>query len=179
MDVRKQFAAKKIYRGSQMIFGERHHLEEVLQSIRRVRLPRARKKTEIAQLSKLIRVRTKELNGLNPGWDRKFKKARDPHTKPSELVRLAAALSPDDYLFARVLTEHAGAPSEMLERLASHPYPAVRENVARHPNTPPAVLKRMADESAEPLWFLVACNPSTPPDLRDRLRTRMQQTAAR
>ncbi len=177
MDVRKKFTSQKIYRGSQLIFGERHHLEEVLRSIKRARLTRARKQTEIRQLTKLIRARTEELNGINPAWDRKFKKARDPETTSHELLRLATALSPDDYLLARVLTEHAEAPGELLEHLASHPYAAVRENVARHPHTPEAVLRRMADDPSEPLWFLVACNPSAPQDLRERLRARMQQTA--
>lgn len=178
MDIRKKFTARKIYRGSQVIFGERHHLEEVLRSVRVAKLPRARKQAEIGQLTRLIRARTGELNRISPAWNRKFKKARDPETTSHELLRLATALSPDDYLLARVLTEHAEAPPELLEHLASHVYSAVRENVARHPHTPEAVLQRMADDPSEPLWFLVACNPSTPQDLRERLRARMQQTAA-
>jgi molybdopterin-guanine dinucleotide biosynthesis protein A len=74
------------------------------------------------------------------------------------------------------LTEHAEAPPELLEHLASHPYAAVRENVARHPRTPIAVLRAMAEDPSEPLWFLVACNPAVPSDLRDRLRERMKQS---
>jgi hypothetical protein len=58
--------------------------------------------------------------------------------------------------------------------LASHPYHAARENVARHPRTPTAVLRRMAEDPSEPVWFLVACNPSTPDDLREQLRGRMK-----
>ncbi len=77
---------------------------------------------------------------------------------------------------ARVLTEHAAAPRELLENMSGHPYSAVRENVARHPNTPPGVLTKMADIPDEPLWFLVACNPSAPSDLRERLRARMRET---
>lgn len=162
-----------------MVFGERSHLQEVLRSIQRAKLPRARKQTEIRQLTRLIRARTEELNRMNPSWDRKFKKARNPRTSSQELLRTAMSLSSDDYLLARVLAEHPEAPAEMLEYFAGHPYAAVRENVARHPRTPEAVLRRMAEESREPLWFLVACNPSTPEDLRARLRARMQQMAAR
>lgn len=178
-DIRKKFAAKKIYRGSQAIFGERQHLQEVLRSVERAKLPQARKRAEIGQLRKLIRARTQELNWINPAWDRKFKKAHDPNTTSQELLRLATSLPQDDYLLARVLTEHPEASGELLEYLASHPYPPVRENVARHPSTTATVLRRLAEDPAEPLWFLVACNPSTPQDLRDSLRTRMQQKAGR
>jgi hypothetical protein len=76
------------------------------------------------------------------------------------------------------LTGHAEASPELLEHLATHPYSAVRENVARHPHTPCTVLQAMAEDPREPLWFLVACNPSTPSDLRDRLRERMKQSPA-
>jgi len=176
-DLRKRFAARKIYRGTQVILGERKHLEEVLRSVQKAGIPAARKRREVNQLKKLIAARTAELNQINPGWDRKFKKARDPKTAPRELLWLAITLPRDDYLLARVLTEHAEAPPELLEHLASHPYSAVRENVARHPHTPPQVLRRMAEDSHEPLWFLVACNPSTPQDLRERLRARMRDTA--
>jgi hypothetical protein len=176
-DVRNKFKVKKIHRGSQVIFGERAHLREVLRSVRRAKLPRLRKQTEIRQLQQLVKVRTKDLNCLNPGWDRKFQKARGPRTTTQELFRLAVALHPDDFLLARVLTEHAEAPPELLEHLATHPYPAVRENVARHPRTPTHVLRAMAEDPREPLWFLVACNPTTPADLRDRLRQRMRQSS--
>jgi hypothetical protein len=172
-DTRKRFRAGKIYRGSQVIFGERAHLLEVLRSVQGAKLPRSRRQAEMKQLQKLIVARTKELNSITYMWDRRFKKARDPETSAQELLHLAAALSPDDYLMARVLTEHAEAPPELLQRLATHPYPAVRENVARHPRTPQETLHQMATVEAEPLWFLVACNPSCPPDLRDRLRARM------
>lgn len=174
-DLRKKFGVGKIYRGTQVILGERKHLEEVLRSVQKARLPAARKRTEVNQLKKLIATRTAELDRINPGWDRKFKKARDPKTSSQELLRLAISLPQDDYLLARTLTEHAEAPPELLEHLASHPYSAVRENVARHPRTPPEVLRRLAVDASEPLWFLVACNPSTPPDLRESLRARMRQ----
>lgn len=178
-DVRsKKFVARKVFRGTQLVFGERKHLQEVLRSLTSARLPRARKQREARALRKLIAARTEELNRIAPRWDRKFQRAQDPRTPPRELERMAEELSPSDYLLARVLSEHAEAPPQLLERLASHPYAAVRENVARHPCTPPETLRRMAEDAREPLWFLVACNPSAPLDLRERLRARMQQAAA-
>lgn len=176
-DIRTRFRVKKIHRGSQVVFGERAHLQEVLRSLQESNLPRARKLAETAQLRRMIDVRTQDLNRLSPAWDRKFQQARNPQTASGKLLRLAASLHADDYLLARVLTEHAEAPPEMLEQMASHPYAAVRENVARHPRTPVNVLLAMAEDAHEPLWFLVACNPSTPADLRDRLRKRMKQGA--
>ncbi len=174
-DVRKKFVARAVYRGSQVIFGERQHLQEVLRSLQRARLPRARKKAEVKTLMRLIEARTGELNQISPYWDRKLKKARNRDTTSQELLRLTSSLSRDDYLLARILAEHPEAPGELLRQLASHPYAGVRENVARHPKTPPDVLRKMADDSREPLWFLVACNSSTPQDLRKRLRARMRQ----
>lgn len=176
-DVRKKFRAKPAFRGSQVIFGERQHLQEVLRSVQRSKLSRTRKQAEIRKLKQLIHARTEELNLICPAWDRKFKKAHDPSTSSQELLRHATSLSRDDYLLARVLTEHKDAPGELLAQLSTHPYSAVRENVARHPSTPPEVLRRLAEDSSEPLWFLVACNPSTPADLGERLRARMKDMA--
>ncbi|MBZ5543692.1 MAG: hypothetical protein LAO07_08435 [Acidobacteriia bacterium] len=177
-DVRKRFAAKKVHRGSQVIFGERQKLREVLQSVQRDRRrSRARTLREVRLLKALIDARTEELNGVNPHWDRKFQKGQDSNTTGRELLHLAATLPADDYLLARVVTDHRNAPAELLVRLADHPYDAVRENVARHPQTPPEVLRRLAENLDEPLWILVACNPSTPADLRDPLRARMREMA--
>ena len=175
-DTRAKFRIKKVHRGSQVVFGERAHLLEVLHSVQRAQLPRARKLAEIRQLQRMIAARTQDLNLFSPAWDRKFQQARDPRTTSLKLLRIGSALHADDYLLARVLTEHAEAPPELLEQMASHPYAAVRENVARHPHTPAATLRAMAEDADEPLWFLVACNPSTPSDLRDRLRERMKQS---
>ena len=176
VDTRAKFRLKKIHRGSQVVFGERAHLQEVLRSVQQAKFPPARKLMEIRPLKRMIEVRTKDLNRFSPAWDRKFQQARNPQTSRKVLGRIGAGLHADDYLLARVLTEHAEAPPELLEHLASHPYAAVRENVARHPRTPPAVLLAMAEDAHEPLWFLVACNPSTPTDLRNRLRERMKQS---
>ncbi len=177
-DIRtKKFAARKVFRGTQLIFGERKHLLEVLHSIQSAKIPPARKQNEMRQLKKLITARTEDLNQITPAWDRKFKRAQNPKSAAQDLLRIASSLSAKDYLMARVLTEHAEAPPELLERMASHPYSAVRENVARHPRTPPEVLRKLAERTTEPLWFLVACNPSTPSDLRERLRARMREAA--
>jgi hypothetical protein len=175
-DNRAKFRIEKIHRGSQVVFGERAHLQEVLRSVQQAKLPRARKLAEIRQLKQMIAVRTQDLSRFTPAWDRKYHEARNPQTTSQKLLRIGSALHTDDYLLARALTEHAEAPPELLEHLASHPYAAVRENVARHPHTPTAVLRAMAEDLHEPLWFLVACNPSTPADLRDRLRERMKQS---
>lgn len=175
-DIRKKFVARVVFRGTQSILGERQHLQEVLRSLRKASIAAVRKRAEVRQLSKLIKIRTQELNRINPGWDKKFKKAGDSKTTAKELLRLAISLPQEDYLLARLLTEHAQAPAELLKHFADHPYAAVRENVARHPRTPPDTLQKMAEDSSEPLWFLVACNPATPSDLRQRLRARMQQT---
>lgn len=178
VDVRtKRFVARKTFRGTQVIFGERKRLLEVLASVRTAKLTRARKRYEIRQLEKLIAARTAELNRITSRWDAKFKKAQSPKATARELSRLAANLSPEDYLTARALTEHAAAPPEVLARMASHPYSAVRENVARHPHTPSEVLRKLAGDSREPLWFLVACNPSTPADLKEKLRARMRENS--
>jgi hypothetical protein len=174
-DIRAKFGIKKFHRGSQVVFGERAHLQEVLTLVQQAQLPRARKLAEIRQLKQMIKARTEDLNRLRPAWDRRFLEARNPQTTAQKLLRIGSALHADDYLLARVLTEHAEAPPELLEHFASHPYPAVRENVARHPRTPAAVLIALAEDAHEPLWFLVACNPSTPSELRDRLRARMKQ----
>jgi hypothetical protein len=134
VDVRsKRFAAGRVFRGTQVIFGERKHLQEVLDSIQTAELPREHKKNEARQLKSLIAVRTEELNRITPGWDRKFLAAQDPHSTSQDLLQIAAELSPHDYLMARVLTEHAEAPPELLERMASHPYSAVRRCCAGWP----------------------------------------------
>lgn len=173
-DIRTKPPNRKVHRGTQVIFGERTHLQEVLKSVRAARLPAAQKKSEVSQLRRLIERRTQELNRINPAWDRKFQKARDPKTSASELTRLGATLSPEDFLLARLLTEHAEAPPELLAHLASHPYAAVRGNVARHPRTPAAVLEALAEDPHEQLWFLVMCNASAPEALRERLRARLR-----
>lgn len=173
-DNRKKHRARRVFRGTQAIFGERRHLEDVLASVRRAKLPARRKAAEIRALIGLMEARRMELNRITPGFDTKLRAARRRETSPAQLLRLAAALAPEDYLLARALSEHPAAPSELLAAFSLHPYAAVRENVARHPRTPVSILQEMADDKHEPLWFLVACNPSTPADLRARLRARLR-----
>ena len=176
-DVRKKFKSRKVYRGSQVIFGERQHLREVLRSLQSARLPRARKQREIRLIQTLIEARTEELNRTSPAWDRRYRQALNHESSPQTLLKLAATLPENDFLLARALAEHPKVPGEILAQLATHPYHAVRENVARHPNTPAETLRQLAEESSEPLWFLVACNPATPAELRDRLRARLRASA--
>jgi hypothetical protein len=176
-DVRKKFKRGKVHRGSQVIFGERQKLREVLDSLRSAKLPRARKQKELSQLQSLIQARTDELNRIHSAWDRRYRQSLDPASSAQVLLKLAATLASDDFLLARALAEHANAPAEVLAQLATHPYHAVRENVARHPGTPAETLIKLAKDEHEPLWFLVACNPSTPAELRERLRARMRSTA--
>ncbi len=174
-DVRSRRKARAVFRGSQVIYGERRHLEEVLGSVERANLPARRKQQEIRMLKILIRSRTDELNSINPAWDGKFAKAGNPKTKQAELLRLAANLPREDFLLARMLADHPAASAGLLESLASHPYSAVRESVARHPRTPAATLRALAEDRREPLWFLVGCNPSAPPELRDQFRAKIRQ----
>jgi hypothetical protein len=176
-DVRKKFISKKVYRGSQAIFGERQHLREVLRSLQAGRLPHARKRRESRLIQTLIQARTEELNRISPAWDRRYRQALNHESSAQALLKLAAGLRDDDFLLARALAEHPKAPAELLRNLSIHPYHAVRENVARHPGTPAETLRQLAEESSEPLWFLVACNPATPADLRDRLRVRLRAGA--
>ena len=176
-DVRKNFKSRKVYRGSQAIFGERQHLREVLRSLQSARLPPARKQRESRLLQALIQTRTEELDRISPAWDRRYRQALNHESSPQALLKLAATLRNEDFLLARAITEHPKAPAEILAQLSTHPYHAVRENVARHPSTHRETLQQLAGESSEPLWFLVACNPSTPADLRDRLRARLRASA--
>lgn len=176
-DIRKKFRGGRVFRGSQVIFGERQRLREVLGTLQPARLPRTRKQKEVRQLQALIEARTEELNRISPAWDRRYRQALDPGSNPSTLLKLCATLQKDDYLLARALTEHPNAPGEILGQLSSHPYHAVRENVARHPHTPSEILQGLAEEASEPLWFLVACNPSAPAELRERLRARLRKSA--
>ncbi len=174
-------ARRREPRTTQIIFGERQHLKAVLEFIRRTGTAsngRARngRAEEVASLRRMIERRTDELNQINAGWDRKIEKARNLRTPARELQRLAAKIPRQDYLLARLLTEHPKSPGRLLRALAGYPYSAVRENVARHPNTPPDLLARLAKRRSEPLWMLVSCNPATPLVLQRLLRARLRGT---
>lgn len=162
-------------RTTQIIVGERQSLQNALRWLRQTYLPAARLRHEESLLRQLIRVRTHELNQINPDWDRKARLAANRRTSGAALRRLAEKLPPDDYYLARLLSDHPNTPPAALVRLARHPYRSVRENTARHPQTPVTTLKQLCRDRREPLWYLVAFNPSTPPKLREQLRARIQR----
>jgi hypothetical protein len=66
----------------------------------------------------------------------------------------------------------------VLARLASHPYEAVRENIARHAHADAATLEKLALDPQSELWLLVSCNDAAPLELRERLRARPYGTDA-
>lgn len=162
-------------RTTQIIFGERRSLENVLRLVRNTRLPADRRHTEVAVLRELIALRTAELNAINSDWDRKADLAGNPQTPARVLEKLGRKLPRNDYYLARALSDHPNASPRLLAQLARHPYGSARENVARHPKTPPATLRALARRRDEPLWYLVAFNPAAPPALRDQLRARLRQ----
>ena len=173
---------RMVLRTTQIIFGERQHLKAVLGFIRRTGLASSAngrangRAEEVSNLRRMIERRTDELNRINANWDRKIEKAWNLKTPARELQRLAVKIPRQDYLLARLLTEHPKAPGRLLSALAGHPYSAVRENVARHPNSPPDLLARLAKRRSEPLWMLVSCNPAAPLGLQQRLRARLRGT---
>lgn len=116
-DVRKKFKSGKIHRGSQVIFGERQHLREVLSSLRTAKLPRARMQKELLQLKALIQARTDELNRISSAWDPRYRQALDPASSAQVLLKLAATLASDNFLLARALAEHANAPRKSSRNL--------------------------------------------------------------
>jgi hypothetical protein len=167
--------SKQLPRTTQIIYGERQALGTALRLLRTTRLPAARRRLEQELLHALIRLRTAELNAINPGWDAKARLASDRRATTARLRNLAARLPQADYYIARLLSDHPNAPADLLTRLARHPYRAVRENVARHPRTPLRTLEALARDGREPLWYLVAFNPGAPEALRARLRARVRQ----
>lgn len=172
---RRRKQRRSLYpRTTQFIYGERHSLVNALRLLRATRTPRRRRLLEEQVLLGLIRLRTLELNAINPDWDRQLRRIASRRTGAAELRRLARKLPPADYYLARLLSDHANAPPDVLRRLANHPYRAVRENVARHPRTPAATLRGLAARKSEPLWYLVVFNPGAPEALRARLRRRLK-----
>lgn len=166
-------------RTTQIIFGERQSLQNALRLLRSTRLPASRRRLEEGLLRRLIALRTLELESINPGWDRKVRRAARRRTSAADLRRLAAQAPRDDYYLLRLISDHPHTPPELLARLARHPYRAIRENVARHPRSPVATLRALCRDRREPLWYLVAFNPSTPPKLREQLRRRLRRRGAR
>jgi len=166
---------RPIKRTSQVVFGERHHLRSVLESILSFSSMSDRVAREKVTLEQLIEARTLELNRIHANFDHNLEVARDPKTSADELAALFQKTSADDYLLLRIIAEHPNTPSSVLALLAQHSYDAVKENVARHANADPKTLEKLADDPTRPLWFLVACNAAAPEELRQELKKRMWQ----
>jgi hypothetical protein len=162
-------------RTSQIIFGERQHLLRVLDSLEGSQIPPARRTHERRVLEELIHERTKELNEINSSWDEKVGMVLSAEAKPDMLETLAKQAPPADFYLLRLISEHPRVSSKTLSRLAKHPYPAIRENVARHPNTDAATLLLLSRDRSQPLWYLVAFNPNTPVTLRRKLQQRLRK----
>jgi hypothetical protein len=163
-------------RTTQIIFGERQNLRAVLISIRNFQRKHPSLERETEVLHRMIDARSAELHQLNPSFDEQLKQARDADATPEQLARLALAVPEDDWLLLRTIAEHPHTPPEVLARLSSHPYEAVRESIARHPRADATTLEKLASDVNSELWLLVACNEAAPPELRERLRARFEAT---
>jgi hypothetical protein len=162
-------------RTTQIVFGERQNLRAVLISIRNFEHKFRDLERETEVLHRMIDARTAELNQLNPNFDEQLRQARDADATPEQLARLAQSAPEDDWLLLRTIAEHPHTPADVLARLASHPYDAVRENIARHPRANAATLEKLACDPGSELWLLVSCNEAAPPELRERLRSRFDR----
>jgi hypothetical protein len=162
-------------RTSQIIFGERQHLLRVLDSLEGTSLPIARMQQERRMLEELIHARTRELNHINTAWDEKIGLVLSAEAKPEMLEKLAKQAPKEDFYLLRLISEHPRANAKTLQRLARHPYAAIRENVARHPNADANTLQFLSRDKTQPLWYLVAFNPNTPTPLQRKLRDRLKR----
>jgi Leucine rich repeat variant len=162
-------------RTTQIVFGERQHLLRVLDSIEKTTMPSSRVAGEKRAIESLIHARTKELDSINPGWDLKVGVVLNADTRAEALEAMAHEAPPEDFYLLRLISEHPKAATKTLARLGKHPYPAIRENVARHPNTDSATLAKLCQDRTQPLWYLVAFNPNTPAALRAKLQARMRK----
>lgn len=160
-------------RTSQIIYGERQHLRAVLISIRNFQHKHQNLERETELLHRLIDARTAELHRINPEFDEQLNQAREADASEETLARLALAAPQEDWLLLRTIAENPNTPPEVLARLASHPYEAVRQNVARHTRATAETLDKLASEPSSDLWLLVACNECAPAELRERLRARV------
>ena len=165
----------KVPRTSQIIFGERQYLLRVLDSIEKTETPVEQRQYEQEPLERLIHARTQELNRINPDWDSRVSAVLRPDVAPEELDRLAREAPEEDYFLLRLISEHPRASAETLTVLAHHPYPAIRENVARHPHASAKTLAVLSRDRSQPLWYLVALNPSTPKPLRQQLERQIKR----
>ena len=162
-------------RTSQIVFGERQHLLRVLDSLEGTQLPIARMQQERHTLEELIHARTRELNQINTAWDEKIGLVLSADAKPEMLEKLVRQAPEEDFYLLRLISEHPRTNAKTLNRLAKHPYGAIRENVARHPNADANTLAWLSRDRTQPLWYLVAFNPNTPTPLQRRLRDRLKK----
>jgi len=164
-----------VTRTSQIVFGERQHLLRVLDSLEGTDLPIARLQQERHVLEDLIHARTRELNQINTAWDEKIGLVLSADAKPEMLEKLVRQAPEEDFYLLRLISEHPRSNAKTLNKLAKHPYGAIRENVARHPNADAATLTWLSKDRSQPLWYLVAFNPNTPTPLQRRLRDRLKK----
>lgn len=165
----------EITRTSQIVFGERQHLLRVLDSLEGTNPPVARMQQERRALEELIHTRTRELNYINTAWDEKIGLVLSADAKPDMLEKLVKQAPEEDFYLLRLISEHPRANAKTLNRLAKHPYGAIRENVARHPNADGTTLTWLSKDRSQPLWYLVAFNPNTPAVLRRKLQERLRK----
>src|SRR5213596_1720178 len=136
-------------RTSQIVFGERHHLLRVLDSLEGTDLPIARMQQERRILEELIHARTRDLNQINTAWDEKIGLVLSADAKPEMLEKLAKQAPEEDFYLLRLISEHPRANANTLTRLSR--------------------------DRSQPLWYLVAFNPNTPTPLQRRLRDRLKR----
>lgn len=172
-DVKADF--RPVKRTSQIVYGERQHLVTVLESI--TQFQDIELDAQHPLLSALIDARTEELNNINPDWEAKIEKARDPRTSPEELTELAMHAPLDDWLLLRTVAEHPNTTVPVLSYLSRHPYTCIGEIIARHPNADGETLERLAADEERPLWVLVAANGAAPEPLRQKLLKRLHEAA--
>jgi hypothetical protein len=162
-------------RTTQIVFGERQHLLRVLDSLEGTDLPIARMQQERRILEELIHARTRDLNQINTAWDEKIGLVLSSDAKPEMLEKLVKQAPQEDFYLLRLISEHPRANAKTLNKLAKHPYGAIRENVARHPNADASTLAYLSRDRSQPLWYLVAFNPNTPSTLRRKLQERLRK----
>src|SRR5882762_10062605 len=117
----------------------------------------------------------RDLNQINTAWDEKIGLVLSSDAKPEMLEKLVKQAPEEDFYLLRLISEHPRANAKTLNKLAKHPYGAIRENVARHPNADASTLTWLSRDRSQPLWYLVAFNPNTPSVLQRRLRERLKR----
>jgi len=122
-----------------------------------------------------MHARTRDLNQINTAWDEKIGLVLSSDAKPEMLEKLVKQAPEEDFYLLRLISEHPRANAKTLNKLAKHPYGAIRENVARHPNADAGTLTWLSRDRSQPLWYLVAFNPNTPTPLQRRLRDRLKR----